>query len=266
MSDLFNFFDEDVDLYLTEDNMDDGPGSNNTNTNTNNTDASDADLAKDDPGASPDPDSNDNNNNNDQNKDSNTDSDNNDASTDNNNDDNSTDDDSGSDNNTDGEDGDGMSGDDDGDGSDDQGFGGEDDSMGGNGMESEEPDPNQKMKDLEDSIFNQLSAQQKKAKIKELKELFDIAYQKCASLIDLLNSSEKAQSQVKVCDFVVNSLTDLQKCIRDYLINIFDSKAYIQNMIEFNKYLSVLNTVSNVISELNGETDGNKKSKSSTRK
>ena len=138
-----------------------------------------------------------------------------------------------------------------------------DDGMGGD----DTPDPNQKLKDLEASIFNQLTPQQKGAKTKELKNLYDIAYQKCANLIDLINSSEKAQKQIKVCDFVVNSLTDLQKCIKDYLVNIFDSKTYMENMIEFNKYLTALNTVSNVIAELNGDDEKtNKKSKSTSTK
>ena len=106
------------------------------------------------------------------------------------------------------------------------------------------------MKSLEDSIFNQLSPEQQKSKIKELKNLYDDVYDRCQTVINMVASSEKDPQHAKVYDYVVNSLVDLQKYIRDYLSSIFDSKTYIENMTELQKYLAILDTVSNVFKEI----------------
>lgn len=140
---------------------------------------------------------------------------------------------------------------DDDDGDTDQG--GDDDSTSGgtdSGSDVDDNDPSSKLKSLEDSIFNQLSPEQQKSKIKELKNLYDDVYDRCQTVINMVAGSEKDPQHAKVYDYVVNSIVDLQKYIRDYLSSIFDSKTYIENMTELQKYLAILDTVSNVFKEI----------------
>lgn len=131
--------------------------------------------------------------------------------------------------------------------------GGDDDSTSGgtdSGSDVDDNYPSSKLKSLEDSIFNQLSPEQQKSKIKELKNLYDDVYDRCQTVINMVASSEKDPQHAKVYDYVVNSIVDLQKYIRDYLSSIFDSKTYIENMTELQKYLAILDTVSNVFKEI----------------
>lgn len=123
------------------------------------------------------------------------------------------------------------------------------DSMGGEG-EIDENDPNAKLKELEKSIFDQLSDEQKTLKTKELKSLFNTVYNKCTDIVSNISSAERSPEQAKIYDYVMNSLTDLQKYIKDYLFQIFDSKTYIENMVQLQKYLTVLDTVSNIFEEV----------------
>lgn len=114
----------------------------------------------------------------------------------------------------------------------------------------DENDPSAKLKELEKSIFDQLSPELQQAKTIELKKLYTITYEKCQSIIDTLGTVEKEPSKVKVYDYILNSLLDLQKYINDYLANIFDSKTYIENMTELQKYLAILDTVNGVFEEM----------------
>ena len=114
----------------------------------------------------------------------------------------------------------------------------------------DENDPSAKLKELEKSIFDQLSPELQQAKTIELKKLYTITYEKCQSIIDTLGTIEKEPSKVKVYDYILNSLLDLQKYINDYLANIFDSKTYIENMTELQKYLAILDTVNGVFEEM----------------
>lgn len=123
---------------------------------------------------------------------------------------------------------------------------------------TEDPsDPSQKLKDIEKSIFDQLTPEQQKTKTVELKNLYSETYDKCQSIIDIVGGIEKAPDQAKIYDYIVKNLLDLQKYIRDYLENLFDSKTYIENMTELQKYLAILDTINNVFNELQkkSETD-----------
>ena len=123
---------------------------------------------------------------------------------------------------------------------------------------TEDPsDPSQKLKDIEKSIFDQLTPEQQKTKTAELKNLYSETYDKCQSIIDIVGGIEKAPDQAKIYDYIVKNLLDLQKYIRDYLENLFDSKTYIENMTELQKYLAILDTINNVFNELQkkSETD-----------
>lgn len=120
-------------------------------------------------------------------------------------------------------------------------------------------DPNAKLKELEKSIFDQLSTEQKALKTKELKTLFNSVYDKCAEIINTISSADRNPEQAKVYDYVMSSLTDLQKYIKDYLFQIYDSKTYIENMVQLQKYLTVLDTVSNIFEEVkNSSSEENK--------
>ena len=111
-------------------------------------------------------------------------------------------------------------------------------------------DPNSQLKELEKSIFDQLSPEQQAAKIKELKGLYIATYNKCQKIIAMVSEVDKLPSQARIYDYIVNSLVDLQKYIRDYLDDLFDSKAYMENMTELQKYLVVLDTVNGVFEEM----------------
>ncbi len=139
---------------------------------------------------------------------------------------------------------------------DDAGTGEETDS----GIEDDSTnDPNAKLKELEKSIFDQLSTEQKALKTKELKTLYNSVYDKCAEIINTISAADRNPEQAKIYDYVMNSLTDLQKYIKDYLFQIYDSKTYIENMVQLQKYLTVLDTVSNIFEEVkNSSSEQNK--------
>lgn len=125
------------------------------------------------------------------------------------------------------------------------------------GMDSN--DPSQKLKDIEKSIFDQLTPEQQKTKTIELKNLYNETYEKCQSIIDTISSIEKVPDQAKVYDYIVRNLVDLQKYIRDYLENLFDSKTYIENMTELQKYLAILDTINNVFGEMQKKAEADTK-------
>lgn len=121
---------------------------------------------------------------------------------------------------------------------------------------TDDSDPSAKLKSLEKSIFDQLSPELQQSKTAELKKLYNDTYDKCQSIIDIISTADKQPDQVKIYDYILNSLIDLQKYIKDYLTNIFDSKTYIENMTELQKYLAILDTVNGVFEDMSKTSTG----------
>lgn len=152
--------------------------------------------------------------------------------------------------------------DDDTDGMDDMGDGsgdtGEDtgDDLGGddNGdsldSDSSENDPHQRLKELEAEIFDQLSEPEKQMKINELKKLYGLLIDKADSLYKLTQEISKTDDTVKMIDYTLNTLMDLKTYMKDYVIDVFDNRTYLQNSVNFQKFLTIFDAVHSIFKEI----------------
>ena len=149
--------------------------------------------------------------------------------------------------------------DDDSDGMDDMGdAGGEDtgDDLGGddNGdslnSDSSENDPHQRLKELESEIFDQLSESEKQMKINELKKLYGLLIDKADSLYKLTQEISKTDDTVKMIDYTLNTLMDLKTYMKDYVIDVFDNRTYLQNSVNFQKFLTIFDAVHSIFKEI----------------
>lgn len=152
--------------------------------------------------------------------------------------------------------------DDDTDGMDDMGDGsgdtGEDtgDDLGGddNGdsldSDSSENDPHQRLKELESEIFDQLSESEKQMKINELKKLYGLLIDKADSLYKLTQEISKTDDTVKMIDYTLNTLMDLKTYMKDYVIDVFDNRTYLQNSVNFQKFLTIFDAVHSIFKEI----------------
>lgn len=125
----------------------------------------------------------------------------------------------------------------------------------GDGMDNNGDDPRAKLNELEKSIFDQLPPEQQQAKTLELKGLYQMAFNNCQKIIDSISTTEANPNNTKVFDYIVSRLTDLKGYITDYLNDVFDSKGYLENMTEFQKYLAIFDTIKNTFEEIQKENN-----------
>lgn len=116
-------------------------------------------------------------------------------------------------------------------------------------------------KEAERQLFDSLSPEEQLIKNNMLKKLFIELYTNCNNIIEKLNDIgselDEVNPQIKR---ILSLLFNLKQMIDDYLTNIYNSKSYIENDIMFNRYLSVLNSVKNIIKDIdNYYTDDTKK-------
>ena len=141
-------------------------------------------------------------------------------------------------------DGDGQTQDNNGDGSTDNASGDDTGDMSGG------EDPDQDLKDAENDIFNGLSDQDKVIKINELKDLYQDLYNRIITLYNKVNDIPKDDELIKVYNFIIDNLSDLKQFVYDYLTNTFDNKTYLENMVNYKKYISTLNVINGILEEI----------------
>jgi hypothetical protein len=112
---------------------------------------------------------------------------------------------------------------------------------------------NSKLKDLESVIFDELSEAEKKLKIKELKELFIVIYKKCGTISEMLSDIKKDEETIQIVEYISNTLIDLKKYVNDYITDIFDSKTYVENLAQMQKYIMIFNAINKVFDQIRVE-------------
>lgn len=99
-------------------------------------------------------------------------------------------------------------------------------------------------------IFADLSKEEQSVKIEELKQLYSDLYSSVDDFIRKINDIDPDENNVRVIKRCSNTLYNLKKYISDYLLNLFPVKSYIENDVEFNRFLTILNSVANVINDI----------------
>lgn len=131
-----------------------------------------------------------------------------------------------------------------------------DDSEGGEGEEVPSDDEtNSKLKDLETVIFDNLNEEEKKLKVSELKQLFFTVYKKCSSISNLLSEIRTDEETIQIVEYISNVLIDLKHYINDYIVQIYDSKTYVENLSQLQKYIMIFNAINKVFDEIKRENN-----------
>lgn len=99
-------------------------------------------------------------------------------------------------------------------------------------------------------IFSSLTPEEQQIKIKELKRLFAQMYSSTDDLLDKINTIESNEDNIEIMSRISMVMYSLKQYISDYMVNSFANKSYIENDIAFNRFLSILNSVSSVIEDL----------------
>ena len=69
-----------------------------------------------------------------------------------------------------------------------------------------------------------------------------------------LEKVERNEANVKIVKFVSDKLSELKDLVSYYLKETYDTKSYIENNVMYQKYLTVLNTVSEIFEKIKIKT------------
>jgi len=112
---------------------------------------------------------------------------------------------------------------------------------------------------VDEDIMSGLSDEQKALKSIELKNRYLELYNTTELIIQRIDTISRSKDNIKILYFLIQKLQELKKNSYDYIIDVYDTKSFIENIVQYQQYLAVLNTVNQVLIELNPNKDDDNK-------
>lgn len=111
------------------------------------------------------------------------------------------------------------------------------------------------IKQREEELYNELSPEQLDIKHRELKNQYLAMYDMVVSIIDRIGDVNVAEENIHTVEYVSNNLSKLKDMLTDYVDSVYQTKSYIENSINYNRFLAVLNGINKILEEMNSKND-----------
>ena len=106
---------------------------------------------------------------------------------------------------------------------------------------------------MEQELFKDLTPDQIDMKHQELKSNFTKLYDSTNSIIERINDIPSNEDYLASITFVSEKLSELRTMVADYMNNVYSTKSYMENAINYNRFLSVLNSINDILDEISRE-------------
>lgn len=114
----------------------------------------------------------------------------------------------------------------------------------------EEEQEDDSLDSYEQDIFRDLSPEQMIIKNKELKAQFKSLNNIIFDSLEKLNNISHTSYDNTILDFVVRKLVELKDISRDYTVDAFNTKSYIENQVQLQKMVATFNRIVNLLSNV----------------
>lgn len=131
-----------------------------------------------------------------------------------------------------------------------EGEGGEEDYEDYEDGEYDEEGEEESLDSYEKDVFRDLSPEQMIIKNKELKAQFKSLNNIIFDSLEKLNNISHTSYDNTILDFVVRKLVELKDISRDYTVDAFNTKSYIENQIQLQKMVATFNRIVNLLSNV----------------
>lgn len=113
-----------------------------------------------------------------------------------------------------------------------------------------EEEEEESLDSYEKDVFRDLSPEQMIIKNKELKAQFKSLNNIIFDSLEKLNNISHTSYDNTILDFVVRKLVELKDISRDYTVDAFNTKSYIENQIQLQKMVATFNRIVNLLSNV----------------
>ena len=120
----------------------------------------------------------------------------------------------------------------------------------GGGEQPPEEAPVDELKAQEEEMYSNLTPEQLDVKHKELKTRFLDMYDMTTEIVDRIGDAAVTEENIGVIEYVSKNLNNLRTMLSDYVSSIYSTKSYIENSINYNRFLAVLNGINKMLEQI----------------
>ena len=121
--------------------------------------------------------------------------------------------------------------------------------------EDAEEAPVDDIKRQEEEMYSNMSPEQLDIMHRELKSRFIDIYNICTNTIERLSAVHVSEDNVSTLEYISRTLSTTKDMIVDYIDNIYKSKSYIENNVNYNKYLVIINAVNKMLESIDNDVN-----------
>lgn len=121
--------------------------------------------------------------------------------------------------------------------------------------EDAEEAPVDDIKRQEEEMYSNMSPEQLDIMHRELKSRFIDIYNICTNIIERLSAVHVSEDNVPTLEYISRTLSTTKDMIVDYIDNIYKSKSYIENNVNYNKYLVIINAVNKMLESIDNDVN-----------
>ena len=119
----------------------------------------------------------------------------------------------------------------------------------------ENDQPVDDFKKQEEELYGDLTPEQLDIKHRELKNQFLSMYDITTTIIDRIGDASISKENIGIAQYISNNLIRLREMLTDYMQNVYQGKSYIENSINYNRFLAVLNGINKILEEVDKKED-----------
>lgn len=137
---------------------------------------------------------------------------------------------------------------------------GNDDSSYSSSKNDTQPQPAAEVDELkqqEEEMLNSLSPEQLDIKHKELKNQFLAMFDTVVGVSERVGDAVVDESDISVIGYITTTLAKMKDMISDYINSVYQTKSYIENLINYNRFIAVLNGINKILEELSSKNAQN---------
>lgn len=105
------------------------------------------------------------------------------------------------------------------------------------------------LKQQEEEMYG-LSTEKLEIRHKELKKQYLELYDTTVSILDRIGSASVQEEDIGVIEYVSSTLSNFRTMITDYIDKVYPLNSYIENSVNYNRFLAVLQGINKILEDL----------------
>ena len=123
------------------------------------------------------------------------------------------------------------------------------DGEGGGAAPVEEEKPVDELKQQEEEMYG-LSTDKLELRHRELKKQYLNMYDIVVNIIDRIGSISVQEEDIGAIEYVSETLSNFRSMLTDYIDKVYSLNSYIENTVNYNRFLAVLHGINKILEEL----------------